>query len=694
MVWAIDDGTMAIKFAGNPDGLTSDAGTYQQDGEWHHIVWVLDTTQQYLYYDGVEIISGLSSVSLPYTIQELVLLRTNHEDEKGIEAIMDDVVVSTRAWTPAEVLNVYESTTAYDGDFSDVDYSANLVSYWKMDDDLATTVVLDDEASNDGTLNVNTDVASVSGKVYKALEFDGADSSIVVSDDASIQNIFDSGATISAWVNANNDGESNWGAILHKSLPGNDGWTFQVNDDDGTNTKVRFLQYHDGDDGSWTTTNRSLPLDSWHHLALTYNNSETSTDPILYIDGEVVALTETGTPSGTRTTDASNNLYIGNSSGDNVSFDGEIDEVRIHDIILPKSYVEELATPQPTEFTFTAVDDVLVGSGSFNVSFSATSTAGVIQACGLFSPYDLTYFWETGVSGQNCDLIEEVGGVNLGNNEFYGVLQINFETFYSDPFNIVGYIDPDLDPLSPSAIPTMNFTTANSTTTIGVENVFHLDGYDDVRVLNVQIYDPQINETIVYTATTTTAILEVEYNWTPETAGSYTFWAGVYDSHGQIGYPSPSSITIEVIEDVVDEITVPVIDPVLEPDQHFLIDSAQTLISFLHLDDIWNWFVSLFKQKFPFSWFYAIFNIWDIERDTIKDLSAESALTVSWTFPTSTPAFAGSTFNLFDLETARTTYSSFFALIRIILINIFWLGFAFLLIGKVKKFINDMSIND
>lgn len=502
--------------------------------------------------------------------------------------------------------------------------------------------------------------------------------------------------------------------------------------------------------GCKTTPNANYAYDEWNHFVATYDGTGLCSGVNIYVNGDDIALTTVWeTISATILTDADFKLGIGQS--DTEPFDGKLDEVRIWDVELSEYQVDELwasgdgtfdlpnncnetdlvatfrfdensgayildytnsndgdnsfitwttgkvtSPPDVVTFSFaTSTTDILVGS-AFDVEYHATSTTSIIQACGLWSPWDVEWLWQEGPFENTCDFSEEISGAYVGENIFVGAVTVDFQTYYSDDFIVTGYVDEDLPPFSSSDIPTINFTTANSTTTIGVENIFHIDGYDDVQVVGVYIWNPEISEMVAFNATSTTDTLEVEYSWTPKTAGVFWFLAEVWDNHGQVGYPTstPGYIEIQVFEDIEDEITIPVISDVPEPDSHFLIDSAQTLISFLHLDDIWNWFVSLFKQKFPFSWFYAIFNIWDIERDTIKDLSAESALTVSWTFPTSTPAFAGSTFNLFDLETARTTYSSFFALIRIILINIFWLGFAFLLIGKVKKFINDMSIND
>jgi len=76
-------------------------------------------------------------------------------------------------------------------------------------------------------------------------------------------------------------------------------------------------------------------------------------------------------------------------------------------------------------------------------------------------------------------------------------------------------------------------------------------------------------------------------------------------------------------------------------------------------------------------------------------MEAVDALKVEWVFPDTSSGFlSGQTFPLFDLQGAREHYQGFFDVIRIILINIFWLGFGAIVFVKVKKFIGDLSIHD
>jgi len=90
-----------------------------------------------------------------------------------------------------------------------------------------------------------------------------------------------------------------------------------------------------------------IPINTNIYGVLTYDADATGNNPTLYLyNGQSVStltvgsgLTEsTGPPTGTRTTDASSNLVIGNNTGQTTTHDGEIDDVAIHDAALSETY--------------------------------------------------------------------------------------------------------------------------------------------------------------------------------------------------------------------------------------------------------------------------------------------------------------------------------------------------------------------
>ena len=69
----------------------------------------------------------------------------------------------------------------------------------------------------------------------------------------------------------------------------------------------------------------------WTHVVLTYNNSSSSNDPTLYINGSIVSISKSISPSGTATSDSSNDFYMGKANHSSPGyFDGGLDDVRLY----------------------------------------------------------------------------------------------------------------------------------------------------------------------------------------------------------------------------------------------------------------------------------------------------------------------------------------------------------------------------
>lgn len=163
---------------------------------------------------------------------------------------------------------------------------------------------------------------------FMGREFDGATGLLTVPDATSIQNIFDGGGTIECWINLDSDGEGDVGRFIDKQR-----WNLRVSNEAAGKTKIRFACVFSGDNGTWTSTSTEININAWSHIVLTYNSSSVDNNPIIYVNGSSVTLTET-TPTGTRTSDATADLIIGNEAGDSSTFDGTIGEVRGYTRIL------------------------------------------------------------------------------------------------------------------------------------------------------------------------------------------------------------------------------------------------------------------------------------------------------------------------------------------------------------------------
>lgn len=178
-----------------------------------------------------------------------------------------------------------------------------------------------------------------------ALTFNGGTSLLTAGSDASIDNNFDGGGTIMAWIQPTDWGESNFGRVLSKFSSGL-GWSWFLQETGvsvaGDET-IRFTYQFSTTDGNWVAPDNSIALNTWMHVAFSYDADSDANAPTIYIDGESVTVSTTA-PSGTRQTDAAQDLRVGTRSSGSRTFDGEIADARMYDRILSAGEVQTIYT--------------------------------------------------------------------------------------------------------------------------------------------------------------------------------------------------------------------------------------------------------------------------------------------------------------------------------------------------------------
>ena len=188
--------------------------------------------------------------------------------------------------------------------------------------------------------------------------FDGDSGKVTVSAASGINGLFASGGTVTAWVRAASDGEGNYGRVFDSSSSGP---KFFTQGESGGKTELVFIHPWDGDDGNWKTSSTSLAVGVWSHVAVTYNGSGTGNDPLIYVNGESFALTESGSgPSGTVNGDTDDKV-IGNQADESRTFHGSIanfgmwkgtilTQAQIRKVMTATSYAAVQAVVQPTAY--------------------------------------------------------------------------------------------------------------------------------------------------------------------------------------------------------------------------------------------------------------------------------------------------------------------------------------------------------
>lgn len=170
--------------------------------------------------------------------------------------------------------------------------------------------------------------------------FDAVDDVIDCGSDSALDNM--STFTYSAWIYPTGYGGGSKGRIIQKGNNVSGGkFLYYTNVDVNAPSIALWVQWTTY--GKWYSPATPFALNTWNHIAATYDTSATTNNAIIYINGTSVSLTSTA-PTGTITSDAAASLAIGNESTVfSRAFQGIIDEVAVWNSILTANEISILA---------------------------------------------------------------------------------------------------------------------------------------------------------------------------------------------------------------------------------------------------------------------------------------------------------------------------------------------------------------
>ncbi len=207
---------------------------------------------------------------------------------------------------------------------------ANTVLWLPGQDDPQSSTIRDRSGKgNDGAITGATWVTGPKG--IRELDFDGASGLVNCGTDASIDDIFDGGGAVEFWVNPRSDGEGSAAQLYSK---GN--WSIEFSSEVGGLIIIRLSYAFDGaSGGNWRTSTAVIPINTYTYILMSYDNGNVANNPIFYVNDTVPGITEVLTPVGTRVSDATATLFIGNRSDDARTHDGTLALVRACNAIPP-----------------------------------------------------------------------------------------------------------------------------------------------------------------------------------------------------------------------------------------------------------------------------------------------------------------------------------------------------------------------
>ncbi len=183
-----------------------------------------------------------------------------------------------------------------------------------------------DSSGNTNTGTLQNAAWTTAGRYGSGFSFNGADSWITIADAPSLD--LSTGMTLEAWVYPTS--LSGWRTVILKEIPG--GLAYGLYAHDNAPNPASYVHLTGATLGDGLAGPTQLPLNTWTHLAATYDGSTQR----LYVDGVQVA----SEPLGGSMVSSSDVLRIGGNSVWGEHFSGVIDEVRVYNRALTAAEIQ------------------------------------------------------------------------------------------------------------------------------------------------------------------------------------------------------------------------------------------------------------------------------------------------------------------------------------------------------------------
>lgn len=169
--------------------------------------------------------------------------------------------------------------------------------------------------------------------------FNAGAAKLACSSPAGLDNLWDGGGTAEVVLRPWADGFSTTQSRVFSKIDGGAGWEIGLEAQSGGYVSIFLRVDFSTVQGVWKLTG-TLPIGVQSHIAITYDADSASNDPTFYINGIPYTPVETTTPSGTRSSDASSNLFLGSNSSVALTYNGEMQEVALYGTALSATRIQ------------------------------------------------------------------------------------------------------------------------------------------------------------------------------------------------------------------------------------------------------------------------------------------------------------------------------------------------------------------
>jgi len=164
------------------------------------------------------------------------------------------------------------------------------------------------------------------GQMFTGAELLTRNSHLDVGSSAVVDDLFSSGATISAWIRPWGWGHNSYGRLLDKGS--STSWLLYLSETGQLTFALNFVG--EGDATRWRTLPEVITLATWAHVAVTFDVENQKVPTHVYLNGVEQILEDSPTvPDAELLTDVDLPLAIGNRSNHGRQFEGILDEVRL-----------------------------------------------------------------------------------------------------------------------------------------------------------------------------------------------------------------------------------------------------------------------------------------------------------------------------------------------------------------------------